>query len=96
MKTIAPILRDMSQLPNMKMWLSADRETGYPQDVPKGARVAWLVTQKAEDTDASDLIFLDTPLRKAIPLEMAERVCPTETGEAGGLTCATCKLCWSD
>jgi hypothetical protein len=96
--TILPILHELSALPNMKLWLSADAETGYPDDVPEGARVAWMAVKAGEDVGNADLVFLDHPLRKVVPLEMLERTCPTETpaGKEKGTTCSTCQYCWKD
>jgi Gene product 88 len=97
-KNIAPVINDLSLLPNMKLWMSADSETGYPDFVPEGARVAWMKTEEEEDVERSDLIFLDHPLRrKTIPLTIIDKVCPTETpeGHAKGISCATCRYCWT-
>lgn len=97
--TIAPILKEISLMPNMKLWLSADTETGYPDEVPENARVAWMQTQAEEEMGEADLVFLDHPLRKQpIPLTVLEKVCPAETpeGKKRGTTCATCRYCWSD
>jgi len=96
-KTIFPILKAISLMPNMKLWLSADAETGYPDEVPDGARVAWMQTEAWEDVEQADLVFLDNPLRKErIPLDVVGKVCPTDTpeGKARGVTCATCRVCW--
>ena len=34
----------MARLPNLQLWFSADRDTGLPESVPDGFRVAWLMT----------------------------------------------------
>ncbi|MBP3955465.1 hypothetical protein J8F10_09240 [Gemmata sp. G18] len=97
--TIAPVLKDIAALPNMQLWLSADAETGYPDEVPEGARVAWMQTDVEEDTREADLVFLDHPLRKlTLPLAVLEKACPTETpeGKKKGTTCATCRYCWTE
>lgn len=96
-KTIFPILKAISIMPNMKLWMSADAETGYPPEVPQGVRVAWMMTQEQEEAELADLLFLDHPLRKVrLPLAILDKVCPTETpeGKAKGVTCATCQLCF--
>jgi hypothetical protein len=98
-KTILPVLHSMSRLSNVKLWLSADAETGYPDDVPANARVAWMQTEAGEDVEDADLVFLDHPLRQAIiPLTVIDKVCPTETpeGKKSGISCATCQFCWKD
>ncbi len=94
--TIFPIIKSMSIMPNCKVWLSADAETGYPPDIPDTCRVAFMQTEEGEDTEEADLVFLDRPLRK-LSLPMLNKVCPTETvaGKERGTSCATCKVCWS-
>lgn len=97
--TIAPVLKDIAAQPNMKLWLSTDAETGSPAEVPEGARVAWMQTDVDEDVGQAELVFLDHPLRKlSIPLNVLDKVCPTETpeGKKKGTTCATCRYCWAD
>jgi hypothetical protein len=98
-KKIFQILKIMSAMSNMKLWLSADAETGYPDEVPVNARVAWMHTAAGDDLEQADLVFLDHPLRKkTIPLSVIDKVCPVETpaGKRKGVTCATCGACWHD
>jgi len=98
-KTIFPMVKALSLMPNMKLWLSADSETGYPPEVPDHARVCWMQTHADDDLEDADLVFLDHPLRKkTIPLDVIDKVCPTETpeGHKRGVTCATCRICWTD
>lgn len=93
--TIFPVIRAISIMPNCKVWLSADSETGYPDEVPEGCRVAWMQTDELDGCEDADLVFLDRPLRK-VTLPMAQ-VCPAETplGKERGTTCATCRTCWT-
>jgi Gene product 88 len=96
-KAIFPLVKALSLMPNMKLWLSADAETGYPDEVPAHARVAWMQVQPGEDVSDADLVFLDHPLRKQrIPLDLIDKVCPAETpaGKVRGTSCATCRICW--
>jgi hypothetical protein len=96
--TIFPLIAAISVLPNCKVWLSVDAETGYPPDVPETCRVAFMQTGVDDDMEAADLVFLDHPLRKqAIPLTVLDKVCPAETpkGKERGTTCATCRTCWT-
>jgi len=46
-ETIRPLLYAFGALPNVKLWLSADRDSGLPADVPTGIRVAWLQDNRA-------------------------------------------------
>jgi Gene product 88 len=43
---IDPVLRELAALPNMRLWYSADRQTGWPEHIPETVRVAWM-----QDTD---------------------------------------------
>lgn len=96
-RTFDEVLDDISSLQNVKLWFSADNETGLPKAMPSNVRVAWLQTKWDEESLEADLIFLDHPLRKQIPPhEFVEKICPTETeaGKEQGISCATCGLCW--
>ncbi|QEL18771.1 GP88 family protein [Limnoglobus roseus] len=94
--TIFPLIRAIAVMPNVRVWLSGDSETGYPPEVPDGCRVAWMQTEVGEDTENADLVFLDRPLRR-LALPLLDKVCPTETplGKERGTSCATCRLCWT-
>jgi hypothetical protein len=92
---IEPYLRAFAALPNVRLWYSADRETGMPPSVPDGVRVAWM-----QDTEAApaggDLVFQVRKLRR-LSLPLAAPVCEQETpeGKARGVNCANCTVCWS-
>jgi hypothetical protein len=96
-KAIFPILKAISLMPNMSLWFSVDSETGYPAEVPDGVRIAFMQVQEDDDAEQADLVFLNHPLRKRVPLNVLDKVCPTETpeGKAKGVTCATCQLCFT-
>jgi hypothetical protein len=91
---IEPALRVLAGLKNVRLWYSADRETGLPGDAPEGVRVAWLQTSVTEEV-AGDLVFQVRKLRK-LELPLAVPVCPQETpkGKAEGVICANCRLCF--
>lgn len=93
---IYPLLQALSLMPNMRLWLSADAETGYPPEVPRHARVAWMQTEADEDAAGADLVFRLSGLRRRVSLSLLAPVCPTETpeGRARGVSCATCGVCW--
>ncbi len=98
-KAIYPILKAMSFMPNMKLWFSVDAETGYPEEIPQGVRLAYLQADAEEEAEDADLVFLDRPLRaERLPLAVLSKVCPTDTpaGKHRGVTCATCQFCWRD
>jgi hypothetical protein len=93
---IRPLLYAFGALPNVRLWLSADSETGYPPDVPEGIRVAWLQTTASEAVQG-DLVFQVRKLRR-LELPMAVQVCPQEKpeGRAKGANCSNCGICWRD
>jgi hypothetical protein len=80
----------------VRLWYSADRDTGEPPEVPDGVRVAWL--QDGEEGPVlSDLVFRVRKLRREpggrVGLAM---VCPHETpaGKERGANCGSCGHCW--
>lgn len=98
-RTFDDSLAELASCENMKLWFSADAETGIPMVLPFDTRVAWMQTSWGDQSEEADLLFLDHPLRKKhIPPELLEKICPTETkaGKAKGITCATCSVCWTD
>jgi hypothetical protein len=93
---IAPILVQMARLRNVRLWFSADRETGLPGSVPRGVRVAWLQDGQGQPEPA-DLVFVVRRLRQAASLRLElPLVCPHETpqGRQAEVTCSTCGRCW--
>lgn len=91
-------LAKLAKRPNMRLWYSADRETGYPDRLPAGVRVAYLADSDEDarkiDPKRVRLIFRDVPERKTVLLSVGGRpVCPHENGRHSNLTCETCKLC---
>lgn len=92
---IEPVLRELAALPNMRLWYSADRQTGWPENIPEAVRVAWM--QDTEEVDArAALVFRVQRLRRK-ELPMAVTMCPyeTEQGRHVGITCGSCKICWT-
>jgi len=88
----------LSRQPNVRLWLSADAETGSPPQW-KSTRIAYL---KADDDDHPafpvDLLFRDKPKTemKFDPV-VGTLVCPNEQGLASSkkLQCAKCQLCYA-
>lgn len=91
---IRPLLYAWAALPNVKLWLSADKDSGLPQDLPEGVRVAWL-----QDTETlpqgGDLTFQVRKLRK-MSLPTVAPICEQElpAGKARGANCSSCRVCW--
>jgi hypothetical protein len=89
-------LEDLAALENVKLWYSADRDTGMPDQMPEGVRVAWLQEDSSDEVPGGvDLVFRVHRLRK----QPAKRVglalvCPVEQGGGGSTTCSSCGVCW--
>lgn len=94
--TIRPLLYAFGALPNVKLWLSCDRDTGVPQDVPERIRIAWLQDQESQPAPDGDLTFLVRKLRR-LSLPLVVPVCSEETpkGKADGVNCSNCRKCWT-
>jgi hypothetical protein len=93
---IRPLLYAFGALPNVRLWLSADKDSGLPADVPKGIRVAWLQDDE-QPPHGGDLVFQVRKLRK-LSLPMVVPVCSQERpeGKAAGTNCSSCRVCWTD
>lgn len=95
-----PLLRRLTKLPNVQVWLSCDVDTGRPPAIPK-TRVAWMARTALEEeyTPAwADLAFraeaTTLPPRKKLN---GVQVCPHEVGtpDVKKLSCSQCKICCS-
>lgn len=90
------MIKKIAKLPNVSVFLSADKETGQPPAWPK-TRVAYLMMH---DDDVpkyrSDLMFRDNP-KTVMQIEPTHgvTVCPVEQGveRETKITCETCRLC---
>jgi len=94
---IKPVIDQMAELPNCRVWYSLDRDTGIPTEVPPHVRLAWLATS-AEDQPPiiTHLVFRVRRLR-SMPVEPdSPPVCPTEIPSRGNhaMTCERCGHCW--
>jgi hypothetical protein len=93
---VAPVLELMAELENVRAWYSADAETGLPDPLPPGVRVAWLQTAQ-DDPVLGELLFRDGPVRgRPLPRFGLPMVCPNETpaGRRHGTNCGNCGHCW--
>jgi hypothetical protein len=93
---IRQVLWRMARLPNVRAWLSCDRDTGVPARVPGGVRLAWLMTGPDDLPPRADLVFRTLPLRRTVQKRVGlALVCPTENGATGHRTdCGRCGVCW--
>ena len=89
-------IRDLSRLPNLRLWLSCDHETGEPPRWPR-CPTCWLADndQRAPDYPV-DLVFRNVPEG---PLrffgEQLSQICPYEMGFAQmKVSCETCRICF--
>ena len=93
--SIAPVLEELAALENVRLWYSADDDTGVPPELPEGVRVAWLMDRQDGEMETVDLVFRVRKLRsepaKRIGLSL---VCPVENGSDKETDCGTCRLCW--
>jgi hypothetical protein len=95
--SILPALAEMAELDNMRLWFSADCESGYPTDLPPNVSVAWMQVDEDEDVPPVNLIFRDYPLRKVRSTRVSlSLVCPVETpqGKERHVNCGVCRRCW--
>lgn len=92
-------LMEFGRLPNVRLWLSCDRDSGQP---PRLDGVWGLAYMSLSDGDTpeypADLVFRDktTTLMKYTP--QGDFVCPYEQGVRGAekITCSRCRYCTSD
>lgn len=91
---MVPALETLAQQGNVRLWYSADDDTGNPPEVPAGVRVAYLM-QDAGHVENVDLVFRTYRLRqqprKRIGLAL---VCPVENGSHKHTDCGQCGHCW--
>lgn len=83
---------------NLRLWYSADEETGLPtsDQLPRRVKVAWLKNNTGPTKGTADLTFLTREARKT-PLELLPaNACAQEApgGKESGVTCANCGVCW--
>jgi hypothetical protein len=95
---ILPALIGLALEPNMRMWWSVDRETGWPDAVPPGVSVCYLDDgQGVQDADEADLVFRIKRLRLEVPtLYPLRLICPNERPGGKDTQCSDCQRCWSD
>lgn len=94
---IKGVIDQMSALPNCAAWASCDRDTGVPNDVPVGVRLAWLsVAGDDAPPTGVDLVFRVRALRRRLVPPGGPPVCPAEDGvpRPRRTTCDVCERCW--
>lgn len=95
---IKPAIDELAALPNVRVWYSADRDTGLPPEIPAEVGVAWLMAAEDDHPPAgADLVFRVRRLRRHPLAEVGGvRVCPAEDGHPRprAPTCDRCGVCW--
>ncbi len=91
---VATVLEQMASLDRVRVWYSFDEETGRPENVPEGVRLAFL--QETENgVEQADVLFRVRELRdkkECVPLAM---ICPAELEKSSqGVNCGNCGHCW--
>lgn len=92
-----PVLGAIAAQKNARVWYSADEESGPPKFLPRGVKVAWMHTPKAQVPKSAGLVFLpDQVQRLPLPLTVLNRSCPTDDprDRSDSLDCRTCGECW--
>lgn len=86
-------LEELAACSAMRLWYSADDESGIPAERPSTVRVAYLQTSSAAPPAGVDLIFRPHSLRALPELPL---VCDSETapGKQQAVTCGSCGRCF--
>ena len=87
-----PALTALAAKPNMRLWLSCDKETGPPAAIPHTRRAYMQVNRDDLPRFPVDLVFRvkTKPVAKKVA---GITVCPVENGVTK-TTCAKCRLCF--
>ena len=91
--SIATVLEKIASLHSMRLWFSVDAETGIPEHLPQGVRLAHLQVHDGPLPADADLVFRIPRLRTLATLPI---VCDSETveGKATSVTCGSCARCF--
>ncbi len=101
---LVPDLWELAALPNMKLFLSFDRQTGVPPAIP-GTRLAWMACDDSDHPPVkAHIAFRATvertsdrpPNRRYLPLKIMGKtqVCPHQSGAVTPpADCVTCRIC---
>lgn len=92
---VESILFRISDLKNINLWYSCDRDTGYPVCIPPGVRLCYLQVKHNDIPDYKvDLFFRDHQLQDVVIKNInGTLVCPVENGITQ-TTCDKCKVCY--
>lgn len=98
--SIRKVLIQFKNQPNVRVWFSIDKETGFPERRYKGIRYAYMSTAPEDIpaagrlTNFKDLVFRDHVNRKEVVKNMGgAMVCTLENGTDAQISCEECKFC---
>jgi len=87
-------LRELAKLPNMRLWLSCDQETGPPPRWSGSRRCYLCKDDQDQPTYPVELVFREK--HKTVMKTVAgSAVCPVENGATPNMTCDKCRLCFN-
>lgn len=91
--SIVPALEELADCGSMRLWYSADAESGIPETVPPTVRITYLQDSSQPPPAGADLVFRPPRLRT---LPVSPLVCEHETpaGNQSGVTCGSCTRCF--
>ena len=89
-----PALLKLASLPNMRLWLSADRDTGMPVGI--ALPVAYLQLSDDEPVPKGCGLVFRTHRNTVLTRANNAKVCPVESGLPFKIkpTCGSCKFCF--
>ena len=89
---IAPVLAKMAALKNVRVWYSTDSDTGTPDSIPAGVRLAFLMTEDGQEAEAMDLLFVVRRLKQEAVRKSLPVLCPQQAGKQEN--CGSCGKCF--
>jgi hypothetical protein len=96
---VRPVLALLAMQPNVRLWLSWDRDTGPPPLLRRTRRAYMAVNDRDRPSHATHLVFR---VRRETVMKYEQKsgalCCPVEqhVHRKVAITCSTCQLCWQD
>ena len=96
---ISRVLRRLARLDNLRLWYSIDKDSGLPEHIPPGVRLASMALDDDQANAApkeASLVFRNHPTTLMKKSATGVMVCPYENGLLGVArkTCTLCKICF--
>lgn len=90
------VLTEMAVVRNFRLWFSVDAESGTPEVIPPGVKLAFLQTKADDDPGEVDVVFRTHGLRATPATRIGlSLICPTENGRPDNdETCTSCRRCY--